>query len=325
LSVPSCHASLPNYPIGQSSARRESATVEPVSRDTNLTVVAAVVFLNERKLLPRLLSSLERQTRAPDLLLLVDDGSDDGSDEIATALVVRCPYARLVTRPWRAPSADRLADAAELVAFQDAVGPFASSYDVIAKLDADLDLPPRFFETIMREFEADATIGIAGTPLAVPSESGATAEHSQPWHVRGATKFYRAACWRSIEPLPAILGWDTIDETRARINGWSVRSVPLQGEMPLHLRPTGSHDGSLRGFRRRGAAAWGYGAHPLHVLASGFIRMRHRPLVRGGAAYLAGWVTAAARRAPRAEPEARAHLRREQLQRLQTAFRGGAE
>jgi glycosyltransferase involved in cell wall biosynthesis len=258
-------------------------------------------------------------------LLLVDDGSDDGSDELAAAFVARCPYAHLVTRPRRAPSADRLADAAELVAFKAAVRPFASSYDVIAKLDADLDLPPRFFETIMREFEADATVGIAGTPLAVPSDSGEIAEHSQPWHIRGATKFYRAACWRSIEPLPAILGWDTIDETRARINGWSVRSVPLEGQMPLHLRPTGSHDGALRGFRRRGAASWGYGAHPLHVLASALVRMRHRPLVRGGAAYLAGWLMAAARRAPRAEPEARAYLRREQLHRLQAAVRGGME
>jgi hypothetical protein len=157
----------------------------------------------------------------------------------------------------------------------------------------------------------------------VPSETGATVEHSQPWHVRGATKFYRADCWRAIEPLPAILGWDTIDETRARIAGWTVRSFALEGPPPLHLRPTGSHDGSLRGFRRRGAAAWGYGAHPLHVLASAAVRMAHRPFAAAGLAYLAGWAAAAVRRAPRAEPEARAHLRREQRARLHGALRGG--
>lgn len=294
-----------------------------MSKGTNLRLLAVVLFLNERKLLPHLLRTLEEQSRAPERLLLVDDGSDDGSGELASAFAGRHPYAQVVTRPRQQASADRLADARELVAFQAAIRPLAGSYDVIAKIDADLELPPGFFAAIMGELEADPALGIAGAQLAVRAKTGATAEHSQPWHVRGATKFYRADCWRAIEPLPAILGWDTIDETRARIAGWTVRSLALEGPPPLHLRPTGSHDGSLRGFRRRGAAAWGYGAHPVHVLASAAVRMRHRPFAAAGLAYLAGWIGAAARRAPRAEPEARAHLRREQFERLHGALRGG--
>ena len=291
---------------------------------TRLTLAAAVVFLNEERLLPRMLASLERQTRPPELLLLVDDGSEDDSTLAAAAFADEHPFARVLERPKRPQSRDRLAQAAELSAFRWALEQLGNErHDVLAKLDADLELPPDFFARIMAAFESDHELGIAGSELSVTGDG--EPEHSQPWHVRGATKFYRARCWQAIEPLPPILGWDTIDETRARINGWQVRSVPFPEQTPRHLRPTGSHDGAVRGFRRRGAAAWGYGAHPLHVLASALVRTRHRPLILGGLAYLGGYLQAALRRAPRAEPAARRYLRREQLHRLQGAFlRGGA-
>ena len=71
--------------------------------------------------------------------------------------------------------------------------PPGRSYDVVAKLDADLELPPDFFERIMDELEGDPHLGIAGAPLSIPAVTGGTTlEASQPWHVRGATKFYRA-------------------------------------------------------------------------------------------------------------------------------------
>jgi hypothetical protein len=144
-------------------------------------------------------------------------------------------------------------------------------------------------------------------------------EHSQPWHVRGATKFYRADCWREIAPLPTILGWDTIDEVRAQLRGWKIRCVTFPEKDTLHMRPTGSYDGRpLRGARRKGVAAWAYGAHPANVLASSVVRMREKPRILGGLAYLAGWLGAAARRLPRAEPEVVRFVRRGQLSHLGT-------
>jgi biofilm PGA synthesis N-glycosyltransferase PgaC len=294
-----------------------------------MTLAAAVMFLNEDKLLPRMLASLANQTRPPDLLLLVDDGSQDDSPVLASAFAERQLWARVLSRPRQRRTSDRLARASELIAFQWALGQLGADlagYDVVAKLDADLELPPDFFARIMAAMEADDALGIAGAPLcvALPDGSGVAPEYSQPWHVRGATKFYRRVCWEQVSPLPAILGWDTIDETRARIDGWDVWSVPFPDHAPLHLRPTGSYDGAIRGYRRRGAAAWGYGAHPLNVIASGLVRMRQRPLLVGGIAYLSGWGGACLRRAPRAEPAVRRHLQREQLRRVRAAVSRGA-
>ena len=301
-----------------------------MEKRARLTLAAIVLFLNEEQLLPRVLGSLSTQSRVPDLLLLVDDGSTDDSPVLAAAFAEQHLWARVLTRQQRPPTADRLADAAELIAFQwalDRLPVDAGDYDVIAKLDGDLELPPDFFERIMEAFETDASLGIAGAPLAVEGDADEPPriEYSQPWHVRGATKFYRRSCWTQIRPLPSILGWDTIDETRASLNGWRVRTVPFPERAALHLRPTGSYDGAVRGFYRRGVAAWGYGSHPVNVIASTVVRMPQRPRVLGGLAYLAGWTQALLRGAPRAERSARRHLQQEQLRRLRASIVRGAE
>ncbi len=171
------------------------------------------------------------------------------------------------------------------------------------KLDADLELPPDYLARIMATLESEPQVGIAGSQLSMPSGTGgkANVEPSQSWHVRGATKFYRRRCWAAIDPLPQILGWDTIDEIGARMHGWETASFPTAGGDSLHLRPTSSRDGILRGHRRRGACAWGYGAHPLHVAASVALRVRDRPRVLASLAYLGGYFDAGLRRAARVE------------------------
>ena len=281
------------------------------------------MFLNEEQHLPRLLASLERQQRTPDLLLLVDDGSDDRSADLAAVFAEKHTYARTLRRPRRAREIDRMADAAELVGFQWAVERLDRRYDVIAKLDGDLEFPPSFFAQIMSALEADERIGICGGPLSVERDGVLVPEPSQRWHVRGATKFYRAACLDQISPLPAHLGWDTIDELRAQLHGWKVENVSFPDRNVLHLRPTGSYDGVVRGNRRAGVAAWAYGAHPVQVTASALVRMRRPPRVLGGAAYLGAWLGAALRRAPRAEKDVIELMRRQQRSRIQNKLLRG--
>ncbi|MDQ6805452.1 MAG: glycosyltransferase family 2 protein [Actinomycetota bacterium] len=282
-----------------------------------MRLAVIVPFLNEGLYLEGFLSSLERQTRPPDRLLLVDDGSEDASPDIASAFADGHPYASALRRPSRPPEDDRLAGAHEYQAFQWALGHLDGDCDVVAKLDADLELPPKSLATIEARLDSDPQLGIAGAYLSVRGRRGATVrEHSPPYHVRGATKFYRRACLRDISPVPAILGWDTIDEAKARMLGWSTASFEVPGGDPIHLRPTGAADGSLRAFWRWGACAYAAGFHPLWVLLGAARRVAIRPPVIGGGAYLTGWVLAALRRPPRAEPRVRSYLRHEQLQRL---------
>jgi hypothetical protein len=281
-------------------------------------VLAVVVpFLNERGYLPRLLESINGQSRRPDRLVLVDDGSADGSYELAQAFAQEHPYARAVRRPQRPQEADRLATAAELRAFEWGFEQVDVRYDIVAKLDADLDLKSCHFAEVLSRFERDPDLGVAGAYLSIRLADGSSVRERHPAdHVRGPNKFYRRECLDQISPLPAHLGWDTIDELKARMRGWRTTSIALPGGDSIHLRPTGTYDGRLRAFWRWGECAYGFGSHPVHVLAGGISRSRKRPYVLSGSAYVLGWLGAFARRRPRAEPEVRAFRRREELRRL---------
>jgi poly-beta-1,6-N-acetyl-D-glucosamine synthase len=281
-----------------------------------LRFAIVVPFLDEAAHLGDLLESLAGQTRIPDRLLLVDDGSRDGSTAIATRFAREHRWARVVRRRPQQLRRDRLAEGAAATAFAWGVDRLDERWDVVAKIDADLRLPASTLATVERWFEGRPRLGITGPRLAAADAAGAPPHRCPPDHVDGAVKFYRRGCWQQIAPFPQMLGWDTIDEARARLRGWEVRSDEVPGGVAVQLRPMGGHDGMLRAFRRWGRCAWGFGDHPLHLLAVAAQRIGDPPRVLGSFNYLLGWTGAALQRAPRAEAEVRAFVRRDELRRL---------
>jgi hypothetical protein len=215
-----------------------------------------------------------------------------------------------------------LATASVFYAFTWALAQEGGDWTVAVKLDADLFLPPRHFETVLTFLDDNPRVGIAGAYLSMETAPGERVREPHPeHHVRGPNKFYRRQCWEEIRPVPAILGWDTIDDVTARMRGWETRSIALPDGDPLHRRPTGTYDGAVRGFMRWGQCAYAAGSPPLAVLAGGILRMPRRPRIVGGAAFVIGWVRAALRRVPRAAPATRAYYRSEQHARLRAALR----
>jgi hypothetical protein len=280
-------------------------------------IVLIAPFLNEGAHLPAFLDSVAGQTRRPDRLILVDDGSSDDSYDRAAAFADTHEFATALRRPPRQHMRDRLAEASEYTAFQWALGQMGDTWDVVAKVDADLELTPRTVETIERELDADPKLGLAGSYLREEAAGGELRRlRSRPEHVHGATKFYRRACWEAIAPMEAILGWDMIDEVKAGMAGWRTQSFAMPDGDPVHMRKRGGHDGLIRGHVRWGAGAWAMGEHPLHVVLLGLRETTHRPWVLGGLSYIAGWAWAGLRRRPRADAGVRAEVRRGQLARI---------
>jgi hypothetical protein len=287
-----------------------------------MIIVVVVPFLNEERGLPTLLGSLAGQTRPADRVVLVDDGSTDSSHAIAARFAAGRPEVSVLTRPVRPVVRDRLATAGELLAFQWAVEGLGDAWDVVAKVDADVQLTARTLETIERELELDPRLGIAGPPLSERNAGGVLRRMpSRPEHVHGGSCFYRRECLMQIMPLPAIPGWDMVDTPRARMAGWRTATVEVPDGDPVHLRPMGTRDGLLRAFRRWGRGAYTVGEHPLHVALMSIRRMLEPPLLLGGLNYLVGWAHAAVSRAPRAEPDLRAYVRADQLRRMRARLR----
>ena len=136
-----------------------------------------------------------------------------------------------------------------------------------------------------------------------------------PFHVRGATKIYRRACWEQIAPLPCTPGWDTVDEVCANRHGWRTRSF---GELAVvQHKATGSAYGCWPNAFKNGRANYLTGYHPAFMLAKCVKRVRRAPLGVEAAGLLAGFVSGYWKRLPRStDGETVRYLRRQQVRRM---------
>lgn len=279
---------------------------------------------NEADHLECVARAVAAQTRTPDLWLLVDDHSTDGTAEIVERLAAEIPFVTALKAPEHPPlehPRDRLASAADAQTFNFGLNSVEwRSFTHVAKLDGDMELPPDYFERILAEFDLDRSLGIAGG-LWGEQDRGKWRLERIPTehHVAGALKCYSRPCFEAIGGMQERLAWDTIDETMARMHGFRTRT--FEHVVAIHHRPWGSGDGTLRGRARHGAAA--YILHyPVYWVGLRSLKVAtSRPLGVSGAAFLYGYAQAALRRTPRVEDsEFRRTVRRETNARLAGAF-----
>ena len=111
------------------------------------TVSVVIPSLNDARMLEQCLADLAAQTRAPDEIIVVDNGSTDD-----TAAVALAAGARMIREPVRG------------VLRATTAGFDAARGDVIGRLDADSRPAPDWVERLEARFEADATLGaLTGT------------------------------------------------------------------------------------------------------------------------------------------------------------------
>jgi biofilm PGA synthesis N-glycosyltransferase PgaC len=257
---------------------------------------------NEGSHIERVVRAVAAQTLPPARWIVRDDRSTDDTLAILRRLEAEVPFLDVVEAgpPDLSQTRDRLALAAELVAFNaglEAAGD-RSGYTHVMKLDGDIELPPDHFERLMERFAADPRLGLAGCVLDEPQADGGMKRITiAPTHVHGAVKCFTAECFGAIGGLEPRLGWDTIDETYARMRGF--RTASYSDLVGIHHRPLGSADGTLRGHARHGECA--YIAHyQLWWVALRALKVGTRkPVGLSGLWFLFGYLRSAARRVDR--------------------------
>jgi poly-beta-1,6-N-acetyl-D-glucosamine synthase len=285
--------------------------------DQRLLVITPVH--NEAGHIERTARAVAAQARPPDLWIVVDDGSDDDTLEILSRLESQIAFLRVLRAPQGRrdqPLRDRLAVAKEAVAFNWALTHVTlQHYTHVGKLDGDVELPPEWYSSLLRRFATDPRLGLAGGTLVEQGPEGWSPVKIPVYHVHGAVKLFSRECFLAIGGIQERLGWDTIDETYARMHGWVSRS---SGDLVArHHRASGSADGRLRGHARHGECAYIVCYGLWWVLLRSLKMARRPPLGLSGVAFVGGYVRAAARRADRVEdPAYRRFVRRELRRRL---------
>ena len=190
-------------------------------------IIAITPARNEGKWLPGLIKAMERQTLTPDLWMIVDDGSSDNTPDLVRGFAEGHSWVELRRREDRGRYF-RGKGVAETFGYGvEEASRFKPNWGLLAKIDADTDLPDSYFERVLKKFAENPRLGIA---------SGVNiGEKGIQTHPRGNNRVYRRECWDAIGGLPPISGWDTWDETLARAKGWETAALPDIETM--HLRP----------------------------------------------------------------------------------------
>jgi glycosyltransferase involved in cell wall biosynthesis len=245
--------------------------------------------------------------------VIVDDGSKDGTGKIIDEYASRYSWIKAVHRTDRG---FRKAGGGVVDAFNDGYRALASSdWDFMTKFDGDLTFEPDYFAKCFDEFYRDDKLGVGGGVICYVDGGNKRFEEAPAFHVRGATKIYRKACWDGIGGFLPAPGWDTMDEVKANSLGWSTRSFPH-----LHLvhhRDTGSADGLWPTLVKYGRANYICGYHPLFMLSKCIVRLVRKPYIIGSIGLMYGFVSGYLTHVPQVDDRAAiAYLRGQQIGRL---------
>jgi poly-beta-1,6-N-acetyl-D-glucosamine synthase len=329
----SCLGLTPSERLGVAGRSRRASTVERwklalrhslISRMSAQRLLIVSPVRNEGAHIELVVRAVAAQSRLPDLWLVADNGSHDETLMLLRRLEPEVPFMRVLSIPGAdGHGRDRLALALEAKAFNRALRDVdLSRFTHIGKLDGDVELPERYFEVLLERFECDPSLGITGGSIVERRPAGAWVPVTAPSsHVHGALKLYSRECFEAVGGIHERLGWDTIDETYARMRGFAtIRDREL---VVLHHRPAGSADGSLRGNARHGRCAYIARYGVLWVLLRSLkIAVRRDPIGLSGAAFLWGYAQATLAGAPRVEDrEFKRYVRSEHRQRIRRALR----
>ncbi|MPY91440.1 MAG: glycosyltransferase [Luteitalea sp.] len=270
---------------------------------------------DEAAYIGRTIESMARQTVRPRRWIVVDDGSSDESPQLVEAAAARLPWIDVIRRKDRGA---RQSGAGVVEAFNAGLAAIRDlPWDYLVKLDGDLSFDESYFERCLEKFAVDANLGIGGGVVCVIDQGRPRVESvGDPcFHVRGATKIYRRSCWEDIGPLVQAPGWDTIDEVRANLKGWTTRTF---GDIQLiQHKPTGTADGIWRNWYKNGLANYITGYDPLFMVAKCLKRAFSTSPRLAAVALAAGFCSGYLKRRPQVlDSQAIAYLRRQQRRRL---------
>lgn len=244
-----------------------------------MKLIAVTPIHNEAENIGLLAEQLAASSRKPDLWVVVDDGSTDLGPAIVLAMDL--PFEVTV---FRRKNDGGLIAGSAFKAWQaglDSVEDRLHEFDAIMKLDADVNLPTQYLETMAAALIADPSLGVIGGVLV------GRRDREQVLHVPGPVKLYSREGYLSLRSLPREVGFDVMDELSIKSAGLKVL---VRKDSPFSVRRAiGASQGLIHGRRRNGLVCrWTGYSYPyflLHVLRYSF----RAPYFIGSVAMIRGY------------------------------------
>lgn len=271
------------------------------------------------------LDSVIAQSVRPAKWVIVDDGSTDATPRVLAEYAERHDWIEIVTRNNRGR---RAVGPGVVDAFYAGLATVnLDDFEYLCKLDLDLRLPPRYFETLISRMTENPRIATCSGKAYIEKNGALFNERHGDDTSLGMTKFFRVSCFKAIGGFVREVMWDGIDCHRCRMNGWIACSWDDPELRFIHLRPEGSSQkGVYTGRMRHGYGQYFMGTGFLYMAASAIHRLNEKPYVLGSLAMLWGWIRSAIQGRSRYEDaEFRRFLRRYQMRALLVGKRRAIE
>jgi glycosyltransferase involved in cell wall biosynthesis len=218
-----------------------------LATSADLGVVMAV--RNESKTVIDVLSSLDGQTVPPRLVVVVNDGSTDGTAEALRNAIAKLRFRlEVVDLPTHQTSYVGRPELAHVLnSGLNVVKSKEPMVKYVMKLDGDHVLPPHYVESLIARLNSDPMLAVASGCIA-----GERFSERSP---RGSGMVARTDFWLRADGLrfPLEYGWESWLYLKAQSMGYRTRSFP--DIVTKISRPTSMRKGVLYG---RGMYALGY-------------------------------------------------------------------
>lgn len=286
------------------------------------TYVLITPVKDEERYLPGVVDSIGRQTVKPLKWIIVSDGSIDGTDAIAREAARLLPFVSFI----RVDRGMERRFGAKANAFRIGSESLSlESYDYIGNLDADVTLPPNYYESLMNEMIMDTSLGVISGVCLDRTPKGYERTISSLDHAVGAVQFWRRSCFEMVGGYRTVTvgGTDSLAEAAARFHGW--RAASIERLHVLHHKPIDSAGGrsASRAAYRAGLTDYYIGTHPVFAIIKAIRRWSVRPRIVSTAlrtlGYVSKWATG---EQTDAEPPLVDFVRREQSRKLRSVVHG---
>jgi glycosyltransferase involved in cell wall biosynthesis len=275
---------------------------------------------NEEVTIENCIKSVISQTIKPKLWIIVSDRSTDKTNDIIQKYSPKNNYIKFVdfNKNSQRDMGARINAINEGFKYVE-----DENYDYIGILDADITFENDYYENIIKEFEKNPRLGLAGgIRVDYFDNKYHTISHRED-HVCGAVQLFTNECYADFGgyiPMPKG-GTDGYAIVMVRMKGWEVKSFP---EIKIiHHRRTGSVNHNVFQYNfNRGYIDYTLGYHPLYALIVSMARMKKKPYMIGGLVKFCGYLFCLVKKIDRPVSEEFVRYQyKEQIKRLKSIYK----